>query len=33
MSTPMTFTCPVYAGPLPLPPMQSTSLAMGTHPV
>lgn len=27
----MTLTCPVYAGPLPEPPAQSTSLAFGTH--
>src|SRR4029434_10839045 len=30
-SGPMTWTRPVYAGPLPLPPAQSTSLAKGTH--
>jgi hypothetical protein len=30
-SGPMTWTLPVYAGPFPLPPSQSTSLAMRTH--
>jgi hypothetical protein len=30
-SGPMTWTVPVYAGPLPFPPAQPTSLAKGTH--
>jgi len=34
MSFPMTRTGPfTYAGPSPLPPAQSTSLAIGTHPL
>jgi hypothetical protein len=33
MSDPMTWIGPAtYAGPLPLPPAQSTSLAIGMHP-
>ena len=33
MSLPMTRTWPVYDGPLPDPPAQSTSESMGTQPV